>query len=50
MVRKMNVAMIVLQRQRSFVLPKVIQVFLTWIETLKCGINLLAREYYRLPA
>lgn len=49
MVRQMDVSMIVPQHGKMFKGPEMIERFLSWIENLDCGIDLLSEDDYRCP-
>lgn len=49
MVRELNPAMIVPQHGGFFASEKVKEGFLSWLERLECGPDLLRHQDYRLP-
>lgn len=49
MIRSLDVSMIVPQHGRPFVGPEMVNAFLSWIERLECGVDLLGPTDYRVP-
>lgn len=49
MVRELDLEWIVPQHGRSFKGKDMINEFLSWLESLQCGIDLMAQDNYRLP-
>jgi flavorubredoxin len=49
MVRQLDIDMIVPQHGRAFVGKKVVSEFISWIENLECGVDLVSQANYRLP-
>jgi flavorubredoxin len=49
MVRGLDIEAIVPQHGRAFIGRPVVQEFLSWVEGLQCGIDLMSQENYRVP-
>ena len=49
MVRELQPRMIVPQHGGYFADPETIEAFLNWLETLRCGVDLMTQENYRIP-
>jgi flavorubredoxin len=49
MVRNMDVEMIVPQHGGVFQGKEMVNKFLSWIENLQCGVDLMTQDHYRLP-
>lgn len=49
MVRQLDIEMIVPQHGRAFVGKKVVNEFISWVENLECGVDLVTQANYQLP-
>lgn len=49
MVRQLDVEWIVPQHGRSFKGKAMVERFLSWVENLRCGVDLMTQDHYRVP-